>query len=307
MSFNYTSKTHWLLLLMAFLAALAMWYIVTISDRLDAQVEVRLDYKNIPENLVVMDGLLNKVTVRIRGPQTLVRSINPQDMNQVVNLSRLKKGSNVIPLVPEKLESNIRAFEVLEVVPPRLTIEVDALMERTLPVKPVLKSQLTNSVLTVDAITVTPPSILVRGPESLVGSMRNVNLNIPLDPNAAAGIHSQVFALDLPSLVTAIPGAVKVQYTITSGRKEVLLQRDIVVDTPDRRKYTVKPSSITLRVEVPEALSKNTAFLNRIRLTVTPPTMQAGSSELVTVYVETPDGMQLLDPVQSSVTVTRHK
>lgn len=307
MSFNYTSKTHWLLLLMAFLAALAMWYMVTISDRLDAQVEVRLDYKSIPENLVVMDGLVNKVTVRIRGPQTLVRSINPQDMSQVINLSRLKKGSNVIPLVPEKLESNIRAFEVLEVVPPRLTIEVDALMERTLPIKPVLKSQLTNSVLTVDAITVTPPSITVRGPESLVGSMRNVNLTIPIDPTAAAGIHSQVFALDLPSLVTATPGAVKVQYTITSGRKEVLLQRDIVVDAADRRKYTVSPGSITLRVEVPEALSKNTAFLNKVRLTVTPPAMQTGSSELVTVYVETPDGMQLLDPVHSSVTVTRNK
>lgn len=307
MSFNYTSKTHWLLLALAFLSALAMWYMVTISERLDAQIEVRLDYKNIPDNLIVMDGQINKVIVRMRGPQTLVRSINPQDMSQVINLSRVKKGSNIIPLVPEKLEANIRAFEVLEVVPPRLILEVDALVERTLPVKPVLKSQLTNSVLTVDAITVTPPTVLVRGPETLVSAMRSINLTIPLDPNAAAGIHSQVFGLDLPGLVTAMPGAVKVQYTITSGRKEVLLQRDIIVDAPERRKYALTPASLTLRVEVPEALYKDIRYLNKARLTVAPPAMQAGSVESVPVHVDLPDGMVLLDAVQNLVTVTKQK
>lgn len=307
MSFSYTNKSHWLLLLLSFLAASAMWYTVTVGDRLDAQIDIRLDYKNIPENLIVMDGLLSKVTVRIRGPQTLLRSINPQDLSQVINLSRIKKGSNVIPLVPEKLDSNIRAFEVVEVVPPRLTLEVDALVERTLPVKPVLKSLLTGSALTVDGMTITPPNVSVRGPESLVGSMRTVNLNIPLDPNAAAGIHSQIFALDLPSLVTANPGAVKVEYTITSGRKELVLQRDVIVDAADRRNYTVAPANITLRVELPEALFKNTNYLNKARVTVTPPIMKGGSTELVPVRVELPDGMRLVEPVQSSVSVTRTK
>lgn len=307
MSFNYTSKTHWLLLLLAFLAACAMWYTVTVGDRVDAQIDIRLDYKNVPENLIVMDGLLNKVTVRIRGPQTLLRSINPQDLSQVINLSRIKKGSNVIPLVPEKLDSNIRAFEVVEVVPPRLTLEVDALVERTLSVKPVLKSLLTGSALTVDNTTISPPNVLVRGPESLLGAMRTVNLNIPLDPNAVAGIHSQMFALDLPSLVTANPGAVKVEYTITSGRKELALQRDVIIDTPDKRHYTVVPANISLRVEIPEALLKNNTYLNKARLTVTPPLMKGGSTERVPVRVELPDGMRLVEPVQSSVNVTRNK
>lgn len=307
MSFSYTNKTHWLLLLLAFVAASAMWYTVTVGDRVDAQIDIRLDYKNVPENLIVMDGLLNKVTVRIRGPQTLLRSINPQDLSQVINLSRIKKGSNVIPLVPEKLDSNIRAFEVVEVVPPRLTLEVDALVERTLPVKPVLKSLLTGSVLTVDGMTISPPNVTVRGPESLLSSMRTVALNIPLDPSAVAGIHSQMFALDLPSLVTASPGAVKVEYTITSGRKELALQRDVIVDAPDRRHYTVSPASISLRVEIPEALLKNNGYLNKARLTVTPPLMKGGSTELVPVRVELPDGMRLVEPVQSSVSVTRNK
>lgn len=307
MSFNYTSKTHWLLLLLAFLSALAMWYTVTISDRLDAQIEIRLDYKGIPENLIVMDGLLSKVTVRIRGPQTLVRSMNPQDISQVINLSRIKKGTNVIPLVPDKPDSNVRAFEVVETIPPRLTLEVDALVERVLPVKPVLKSLLTGSALTVDGITVMPANVTVRGPESLVGAMRNVNLNIPLDPNAAAGIHSQMFALDLPSLVTAVPGAVKVEYTITSGRKEMLLQRDVVVDAADRRNYTVTPSTLSIRVEIPETLYKNTSYLNKVRLTVTPPTMKAGSTERVSIHVDLPDGMRAVEPVQATVSVTKNK
>lgn len=305
MSFNYTSRTHWLLLTLAFLSALAMWYTVTVRDRLNVQLDIRLDYKNIPDNLIVMDGLLNKVTVRIRGPQTLVRSLNPADLSQVINLSQIKKGSNVIPLVPEKLESSIRAFEVLEVVPPRLNLEVDALVERALPVKPTLKSLLNGAALTVDGMTVVPSSVVVRGPESLVGSMRHVNLNIPLDPSAAAGIHSQMFALDLPSLVTATPGAVKVEYTITSVRKELVLQRDVQIDAPDKRNYSVVPGTVSLRVEMPEALFRNNAYLNRVRVTVTPPTMQGGSSVQVPVHMEFPDGMRLVEPGQASVTVTK--
>ncbi|MDE7063916.1 MAG: YbbR-like domain-containing protein, partial [Desulfovibrionaceae bacterium] len=108
MSSKKMRTPNWLILALAFLSALLMWYTVTVRDRLEVQLEVRLDYRGVPENMVVVDGLINKMSIRLRGPEALVRSITPQNLNQVVNLSKLKKGTNVIPLTPAEWDPAFR-------------------------------------------------------------------------------------------------------------------------------------------------------------------------------------------------------
>ena len=101
---------HLLSLLVAVLAAVGMWYVVSVRDRLEAQVEVNIDYYGIPPNLVVTDGLISKITVRLRGPETLLRSIPQQRLTQAVDLSDIKKGVTVVPLGGDNLGPTFRAF-----------------------------------------------------------------------------------------------------------------------------------------------------------------------------------------------------
>ena len=64
---------HLLSMLLAVFIAVSMWYMVSVRDRLEAQIEVNLDYVGVPANLVVTDGLISKAIVRLRGPETLLR------------------------------------------------------------------------------------------------------------------------------------------------------------------------------------------------------------------------------------------
>lgn len=298
---------NWLILVLAFVTALFMWYTVTVRDRLEAQLEVRLDYRGVPENMVVVDGLINKINVRLRGPEALVRSISPQNLNQVVNLSKVKKGTNIIPLTPDDWNPAFRAFEVIEVSPPRLTLQVDNLVTRNVPVKPVLKSPLQGTVLSVTDIAVGPPAVSVRGPESVVNAMGGVKVNIPLDPKASAGTHMQNLPLDVPNFVSANPPSVNVQYTITSGRKEVTLQRAIGVAAQDKQRYSITPPVVSLRVEVPESLVRNNAYLNQAQLSIVPPPMAPGASVRVPIALSLPEGMTVLDAPPTYATVTKNK
>lgn len=43
--------------------AVSMWYMVSVRDRLEAQIEVNLDYVGIPTNLWSIDGLISKAVV----------------------------------------------------------------------------------------------------------------------------------------------------------------------------------------------------------------------------------------------------
>ncbi len=307
MSSKKMRTPNWLILALAFLSALLMWYTVTVRDRLEVQLEVRLDYRGVPENMVVVDGLINKMSIRLRGPEALVRSITPQNLNQVVNLSKLKKGTNVIPLTPAEWDPAFRAFEIIEISPPKLTLEADNIVNRNVPVKPVLKSPLQGTALTVTDIAVGPPTVSLRGPESVVNAMGGVKVIIPLDPKASAGTHMQNLPLDVPNFVSANPPSVNVQYTITSGRKEVTLQRTIAVAAQDRRRYTITPPVVSLRVEVPESLARNSAYLNKAQLSVTPPPMTPGSSVRAPISLSLPEGMTVLEAPPTYATVTKNK
>lgn len=106
---------HLMSLLVAVLAAVSMWYVVSVRERLEAQLEVTLDYYGIPANLVITDGLINKAVVRLRGPETLLRSVTQSKLIQAVNLSHIKKGVTMVPLTAEHLGPGFRAFELIDV------------------------------------------------------------------------------------------------------------------------------------------------------------------------------------------------
>ena len=311
---------HLLSLLVAVLAAVGMWYVVSVRDRLEAQVEVNIDYYGIPPNLVVTDGLISKITVRLRGPETLLRSIPQQRLTQAVDLSDIKKGVTVVPLGGDNLGPTFRAFELVDIQPPRIVIKADTLMERSVPLRTIVDSPLRGGALTVENVSVSPATVVLRGPEDVVSDISSVPLTIMLDPKAAGTTVHQTITLDTPSLVTANPPSVRVQYTITSGRTVVsrrckvelagengLNKEDYALVGETRRQYTVEPEEVTVLVEVPEALAKSARYLGQLEVSVTPPALEPEQSKKVELRFRLPEGMTLLNPATEEVTVSRKK
>ena len=55
---NSRKAPHLLSLFVAFAVAVGMWYVVSVRDRLEVQLEVGIEYNGIPPGLVVTDGLV---------------------------------------------------------------------------------------------------------------------------------------------------------------------------------------------------------------------------------------------------------
>lgn len=298
---------HLLSMFLAVLLATAMWYAVSVRDRLEAQVEVNIDYYGIPPSLVVTDGLVSKITVRLRGPETLLRSIPRERLTEGIDLSDIKKGETIVPLGKDELGPAFRAFEVVDIQPPRIVVKADTVLERNVPVQARAESPLHNDALTVESISVSPATVTLRGPEQVINTITRLPLPIMLDPKAAGTTVQQTITLDTPSLVTATPPSVRVRYTITSGRSVVSHHCDIGVDSDADHHYTVTPAGITVLVEVPEALAKNAKYLQGLRVSVLPPVMEVGESKQVKLRFRLPEGMTLLNPTTDDVRVTRTK
>lgn len=294
-------------LLIAVFVASTMWYLVSVRDRLEAQVEVNVDYYNIPPNLVVTDGLISKIIVRLKGPETLLRSIPRERLVQAINLSIIKKGVTVVPIASEELGPAFRAFDIVDIQPPRIVVKADNLMERNVPLRTIVDSPLRGGALTAEIVNLSPATSVLRGPEEVISRITSLPLTIVPDPMAAGTTVEQSITLDTPSLVTANPPTVRVRYTITSGRTIVSRRCPIVIVGDNGNHYTASPKELSLMVEVPEALAKNTQYLKQLEISVLPPDMQIDESKKVKPRLKLPDGMTVLNPVDEDITVTRIK
>lgn len=301
------SGPSWLAMLFAVLVACAMWYAVSISDRIEGQVEISLNYYDIPPNLVVTDGLANKITVRLKGPEALLRSLPKEKLTQAISLASIKKGTTIVPFPSQSLSPTFRAFEVIDVQPPRIVVTADTVMERSVPVRTIEESPLRGGALTVENLSVSPATVILRGPEEVISGISNVPLTIPLDPKAAGTTVQKSMPLDTPSLVTASPASVMVRYTITSGRTVISRHCQVKVGHDSTHHYTVEPKEVSALVEVPEALAKSSTYLNGLEVNAVPPPLEPGESKKVKIKFSLPEGMTLLNSSIDEVTITRTK
>lgn len=302
---SFRRPSNFFFLILAIAAATALWYVVTVRDRVDTQVEVSLDYYGVPPNLIVTDGLVTKLVVRLRGPETLIRSIPREMLHYALNLSIIKKGETNVPLSSDRSMLPVsRAFDVIDIQPPRIEITADNLVERNVRLETKIDTPLGSDALKTENVSVSPATVILRGPEQTISKITSLPVVIRPDPKAVGTQQIQMITLDTPSLVTAIPSSVRVVYTITSGRLVVARKYPITVAGDVGHVYVTEPKELNLMVEVPEALAQNNSYLNQLSVTVTPPDLQKGQSVRLRPRFVMPEGMSLATPYDGEITVT---
>lgn len=303
-SFRRSFGTRLVPILVSIVIATAMWHTVSVRDRVESQYEVNVNFTGIPKNLIVTEGLINKVTIRISGPATLLQSLSGQHLSQQVDLSSIKKGVTIVPLAMDPLTGYYRAFELIDVQPPRLVVKADVAIERSVPVQPVITSPLRSGALTVEDVTVDPPLVSLWGPENVLSDITSLRLPITPDPKAAGTKVTQTMALDTPGLVSVTPSKVVVSYTITSRRTVVERRCRIHISSERADLYQIEPKDVQLSLEIPEALARSSSYLSGLKLDVLPPSdLDPGQSERVQIHYRVPDGMTIVSTRPETVLI----
>lgn len=290
-------------LLLAFGLSLALWFMVIGSEQTEVQLDVRLDYRALPQDLVVRDGLVPKTSVRVRGSGELLRGLTGRDLIYSVDLSSMTRGANVLPLNMENF-AEFRAFEVLDVSPARLVVEVDALMERVLPLEVDAKEMPAQSGLRLTQLILEPSFATVRGPETTVKPLEKLVVHFDPSQETEDGMKVTNVAINAPDQVELFPPVTTLRYTLAQRNHELTLTRAVQIDAENRNLYTITPDSVELQVEMPEKFAKDEAYLASIRVLARPP---EGDDQEIPVLVMLPSGARLMSIQPSVVTVEKKK
>ncbi len=294
-------KLRWRELLIAFLMAIALWYGLAGSEKVESLVDVRMDYRGVPANLVIRDGLVNKVSVRVRGPVGMLRSIDSRNLLFSMDLSSLKKGLNTLIIPPESLPFR-GGVEVVEVTPPRIQLDVDTVEKKDVPLALDISGDLSEDYV-VQASS-TPESVSVRGPSSVIAAMKNLRVPVRLANGTGIGNQTLDVPLILPEGVDATPPEVKVAVHVGLKRRLVTIVRSVQVTAPPSMGKYIRPDKVRITAALPLSLVSGAAEDGDIFAFATLTEHQLGSYTLP-VHVHLPEGAELVrvEPGQVAVTL----
>ena len=171
-----TASSNVGLAVLSFIIALGLW--IAGHRDIERAIEVPVEFRNIPSDLMVLDNRVDYVVLRLSGPRTLVSTLDADDLKLPVDLYGSKSGSLSFPLGPSSF--NIpRGVTVARITPPILHLRLDPVIKRELPVSIRLSGKPLAG-YKIEETAVQPESISVRGPADEIRRMSLVE-TLPID------------------------------------------------------------------------------------------------------------------------------
>ena len=265
--------------LLSLVIAMGLWYLVVGRDHVETQVELRVEYRGLPDGLIVREGMVNHISVRLRGSAEL--------------LSGVQRGATALPLAVDSMP-DFKAFEILEIMPSRLVIEADALTERVVPLENKMLPLPSDSPYLISHAILEPSFVTVKGAETQVNSLDRLIVVYDPTKNASEGPHEANVAIVAPPQVEITPPVTTLRYSLDLKTENVTLTRPIQLDNDDEG-CSVRPDSAKVELSVPEALVDDRDYLDAVRVIVRQPAdFTPGDSAEVTPIVMLPSGSGLI-------------
>ncbi|BBD07001.1 YbbR-like domain-containing protein [Desulfovibrio ferrophilus] len=295
--------SNWQYRLLALVLALSCWYIVTGREKVETWAEMPVEIVGAPEDLAVRGDVPTRVRARIRGSRALIRRLNEQPPVYTLDLSMLTPGENGIALEKEDIPVSM-ALEVMEIDPSRLVLTADTLISATLPVRPVWRGG-PGEDFDLTLAEAAPAEVVVRGPEPLVLTLKDIPTLEREVPGSGAGEHVFETGLALPKGVSSETAkvGVRLEYALKTKSVWIRLPVRVLPESVNGRKVTLVPRTIQIQAVVPLPLLREKEFKSLFSVSVVAPGSLKSGKHVLPVTIKAPDGCTLLKTVPEKVEV----
>ncbi len=245
------------------LAACCLWvYVMTDNNPIvERSVEVRLQQINLPNNMMVFN-VPDRVVVKIRGTRTKISNDVEGELTASLNLKNVTEGQQSLPV-----RVSFSDGEVVSVTPGEVSVYVDTVSEKTVPVITREVGASTGDMIIGHSV-ITPAEVTLRGATHRIDKVNKVVAPVDVtDHSDSFQTESDLVAVsddgyDIPNM-RIIPERVMVQATMVRQLLSVdvpvnlvmsgtLPQGSVVTKTeikPEKIRVTAPPSQLkTLKV-----------------------------------------------------------
>lgn len=162
-------------MLLAIVLAAVVWYGKALDRReriSERQLEASVTLVNVPADTVITSEVPRALVLRVRGPLSRLRGLDPAQTGVVIDLRGAGEGEHEFAVetrnvaVPE-------GIEVLVVSPAQVPLRLERVIQRRIPVRPRVVGDPADG-LDIGRIDAQPSSVLVSGPRLQLEALRSV-------------------------------------------------------------------------------------------------------------------------------------
>lgn len=232
--------------------ALGLWLFVNAGQKAaERAVEVPLEFRNIPSDVMVANPGVGQIEVRVMGPPALLSTIDPDYLKVVLDLDGARPGTSTFRLSPDFFNPP-RGVRITRISPSVIDLKLELVAVRSLPVtvrfggKPPFGYK-------VARVEVQPEAVRVRGPANEVNRMVTVD-TLPLEFEGRGQMTREVRLSSAGKTLSFSPDRV----TVSVALQEEWMTREfsrLEVRVKDfTGGYSVSPRRVYLRLSGPKRI-----------------------------------------------------
>jgi YbbR domain-containing protein len=240
----------WIIVSLCIVIGSIAFYYKQRYQQVTAQLSVKLDWSQKPEDITLMSEVVELVSVEIKGYKYLVEPLRSLDIVYPINFSNIKTG--MVELSIDRNKFNLpEEIEILNIDPASLSFQIERIVEKEFPVRLSVSGTPAQSCV-LSEIYLKPGIIIFNGPESII---KNQNISEFFTRELLLDGVSESFSKELPLIMdeSLVPFVSKriVRVNVTLNEKiETREYKNIRVsgqNTPYR--YKIRPPTVDLTFE----------------------------------------------------------
>ena len=298
---------NWQYRVLALLLALFCWYLVSGQEKVETWLDVPLEFVNLPQQMEITSGLVNKLQVRIRGTSNQVRSLNTGHLAYKLDLGKIQAGTNVIPLLPERMTVT-SAVEVVEINPARLELIADMTMTKNVPIT-FNWGGLPSEDMRIRSVTVVPEQITISGLASVLETVDKITTERvqvpPSDEEIVAGRATLLLSKEVQTNVSSV--SYELQFGLITQDMWIKMNLE-PVEQPGFT-YTFDPKFVRARLEMPTRLLKDRDWRDKLHMELDPGKNPLSGPSVVRPLPRLPENVHVLElrPEEIKIVVQREE
>jgi len=243
--------------LAALLAAFVLWLFVNAGKRETEVLQFPIEFRNTPpDSVLVTRERIDSVAVKLNGPGALLGSLDGRRSPIVIDLGGVELGSEVRLKIRDEMVRVPRGVRIVDVDPARIPIRLEEIRHATVPVRLARSGEPADG-YKVDTVRLTPSTVAVTGPASVVNALQVVETE-PLDINGVTtSVQRPVGLVRGEHLLSVTPERVMAQVVVEPIRLTRELRRVAVDVRNAENPFQIRPSHVNLTIRGPERTVQN--------------------------------------------------
>ncbi|MGD0825355.1 MAG: CdaR family protein [Terriglobales bacterium] len=197
--------------IISLLLAIGLWLVVARDPIAEVEMNIPIEFHNLPDTLEIDSANYTEAQVRVRGPERVIHRLQTGDVRADIDLANVRTGQQTFDLTARHVHVP-QDLEVVQIIPGQFHLSFDKRATRVVEVRPRVTGNFASG-MRVAQVVADPSSVMITGPQRRVEAVEAATTD-PVDVSGAISRTSFVTQAYVPDPLIQVVQPAPIRVTV---------------------------------------------------------------------------------------------